>query len=415
MQLNNRYLLPLLLFVCLILPESVPAEKGIPAKVAIIPFEVFSATGQPGLGQEFADMLAAKLSLNPYIYLSKREEVLSVLTSSGKELNADSLQEISRLLGVNFVLFGSITRIGDHTSVDVQLYNNFPPREYAKSFAEGSETDRVIESLAGKLELTILDKSAFIPPSQRLKVQPAGTDMDDDFIFVLEAEEGDTVPAVAATDIPVPAVSPDNGSAGAPRLQESEISQAAGVKDAAVDEGSVSAESQISEAALVAADRPESDLPMDEKTGPKKKTKKTSKKRMFKIDSPVNINADSLEYDNSENRILFSGNVVARQGDIVMFADNMDVLYNASGDLKRISAFGSVKVTQGERIAIGKSIIFYNQDQKIVVTGNPRVWQGDNVIQGKKITVFLKEDRTVVEGGPGGRVNATIYPNKMKR
>ena len=132
----------------------------------------------------------------------------------------------------------------------------------------------------------------------------------------------------------------------------------------------------------------------------------------FKFDSPVNINADSLEYDNSANRILFNGNVVAQQGDIVMFADKMDVLYNDEGEIRTIASKGNVKVIQGERIATGDKIIFFKQEQKIVVTGNPRVWQGDNVIQGKKITVFLKEDRSVIEGGPDGRVNATIYPDK---
>jgi len=28
--------------------------------------------------------------------------------------------------------------------------------------------------------------------------------------------------------------------------------------------------------------------------------------------------------------------------------------------------------------------------------------------------VFLKEDRSVVEGGPESRVNATIYPEKIR-
>jgi lipopolysaccharide export system protein LptA len=69
-----------------------------------------------------------------------------------------------------------------------------------------------------------------------------------------------------------------------------------------------------------------------------------------------------------------------------------------------------VKITQGERIATGEKVTFFNAEQKMVLTGNPRVWQGDNVINGKKITVFLKEDRSLVEGGPENRVSATIYP-----
>lgn len=409
MQTINKYGLLLFLVLFLAWPETVLSQKGIPTKVAVIPFEVFSAAGQSGMGQEFADLLSGKLSLNPYIYLSDSAEVRSVMGSVGKELNADTLQEMSRLLGVNFILFGSITRIGEHTSVDVQLYNNFPPKDYAKSYAEGMDTDQIIEALAGKVELAILDKSAFIPPSQRIEIQRAEKEPDDDFIFTLEGDMGET--AVSKEPLPVAAAALTASESGPSESQQPPADQPAeafGRKATAVEKSPAQTEVQVSETPLAATDMPE---PVSSEPAEKKKK---SKKRTFKIDSPVNINADSLEYDNSENRILFAGNVVARQGDIVMFADNMDVLYDPSGNLKRISAFGSVKVTQGERIAIGQSIVFYNQDQKIVVTGNPRVWQGDNVIQGRKITVFLKEDRSVVEGGPEARVNATIYPAKVK-
>ncbi|MCK7467593.1 MAG: hypothetical protein MZU91_05340 [Desulfosudis oleivorans] len=40
----------------------------------------------------------------------------------------------------------------------------------------------------------------------------------------------------------------------------------------------------------------------------------------FTFDQPVSINADSLEYDNKNNSATFRGNVVVRQGEIVMFA-----------------------------------------------------------------------------------------------
>jgi lipopolysaccharide export system protein LptA len=55
-------------------------------------------------------------------------------------------------------------------------------------------------------------------------------------------------------------------------------------------------------------------------------------------------------------------------------------------------------------------VVFYNPEQKIVLTGNPRVWQGADVISGERITIFVKENRSIVEGSKDKRVSATIYP-----
>jgi lipopolysaccharide export system protein LptA len=100
---------------------------------------------------------------------------------------------------------------------------------------------------------------------------------------------------------------------------------------------------------------------------------------------------------------------------MVIFADSMRVTYEDKGKLKQIEALGGVKMIQGDRIATGDTIVFYNDQQKVVLTGNPRVWQGDNVINGEKITVFIKEERSIVEGSTANRVSATIVPKKKEQ
>jgi len=196
---------------------------------------------------------------------------------------------------------------------------------------------------------------------------------------------------------------------GDDKLEESELTRTA----SAETKEDVPASPNISEQSIPQDSGRSSAVP-----GQEKKKRGTD---AFTFDRPVNINADSLEYDNKSNSATFRGNVVARQGDIVMFADTIDVLYGEKnggqqdkGKLKQLSAVGNVKVIQGERIATGQKIIFYNDEQKIVATGNPRVWQGDNVIVGSKITAYLKEDRSVVEGTLQDRVSATIYPREKK-
>ncbi|MFC1591710.1 lipopolysaccharide transport periplasmic protein LptA, partial [Thermodesulfobacteriota bacterium] len=182
------------------------------------------------------------------------------------------------------------------------------------------------------------------------------------------------------------------------------------------DEPAAPAENDAEEAEEIPEDDFEDELEAESAAARSQpKDAKKSDRAFFTSDKPININADSMEYDNKKNKALFTGNVVARQGNIVMFANQMKVFYTEKGGLRRVYALGNVKVIQGERIATGQKIVFYNDEQKIVATGSPRIWQGDNVVHGNKITIFLKEDRSVVEGGPARRASATIYPKQKKK
>jgi lipopolysaccharide export system protein LptA len=382
--------------------ETVSAENGISVKLAVVPFDVYSAASESKLGKDFAVMLSDKLALNPYIYLSEIEDVQSVVKIDKSHFDSEQLKEIAKLLGANFVLFGSVTKIKDYHSIDVQLFNVFPPEEYSKAFVEGVDIEFMVESLALKIEADVLEKAEYIPLSQRINIKSKNdVKVDEDFIFAMENEIGEEKKMLPAEGKQVESnFLPETATDERPALEQTVEKEEITTENVQVNDSNISESEDASKKEVSAPEV--------------KNLKKKIGDSSFKFDSPVNINADSLEYDNSANRILFDGNVVARQGDIVMFADKMDVLYNDEGEIRTIASKGNVKVIQGERIATGDKIIFFKQEQKIIVTGNPRVWQGDNVIQGKKITVFLKEDRIVIEGGPDGRVNATIYPEKIK-
>ncbi len=48
----------------------------------------------------------------------------------------------------------------------------------------------------------------------------------------------------------------------------------------------------------------------------------------------MKITAESLEADNKKNTVTFKGNVVAKQGDMVIIADTMTVDYEKEGGIK---------------------------------------------------------------------------------
>jgi len=144
---------------------------------------------------------------------------------------------------------------------------------------------------------------------------------------------------------------------------------------------------------------------------------------------PIEIVSDRLDAYHREKLVVFSGNVVATQKNRVIQADRVLVYYKkndkkvaaqsrrgeTSDDLDRIEARGNVRVTQGEKIVTGDKAVFFNDEQKIIMTGNPVMREGSNVIKGDRIVVLLDENRGVVESSREKRVTATIYPEESKQ
>ena len=126
---------------------------------------------------------------------------------------------------------------------------------------------------------------------------------------------------------------------------------------------------------------------------------------------PVSIRASSLVAEQGLNRVVFSGDVVATQGDLVMYSDELLVLYSADRKtMDRAEATGSVRVVRGEQVATAEKAVYNSSAETIYLSGNPRVKQGESFLEGSEITIFLREQRSVVHGAEGGRVNAVFSP-----
>lgn len=133
-------------------------------------------------------------------------------------------------------------------------------------------------------------------------------------------------------------------------------------------------------------------------------------------DQPIDIRADRLEASDAKKQMRFLGNVVAKQGDLTIYAQEITLYYSdESGDVDRVEALRDVRIVQGVKVATGQKGVFYNREAKIVLTGSPRVNQGDDFISGEKITVFINEERSEVSGQDGGRVNAVFHPKGEKQ
>jgi lipopolysaccharide export system protein LptA len=162
---------------------------------------------------------------------------------------------------------------------------------------------------------------------------------------------------------------------------------------------------------------------------------------------PIQIDADKLEVFSKEQRAVYTGNVVAIQGDTTIKAPTMIVFYErqekgadakaadkpAGGEakpegegegggtqLKRVEAKGGVSVVSKDQVATGNEGVFDRAANKIILTGNVALSQGENITKGQKLVYDTETGIAVVESGaqagtPGGRVRGVFVPGNDEK
>lgn len=114
---------------------------------------------------------------------------------------------------------------------------------------------------------------------------------------------------------------------------------------------------------------------------------------------PIDITSSQLEANLKSHIVIFSGNVVAKQGNVVLYCNKLTAYYDEKGkNIMKIVSTGDVKITRKDMIATGSEAIFDNVDKLLTLSGSPRIWQTKNIIEGTKIIFYLGTDKVFVEG-----------------
>jgi lipopolysaccharide export system protein LptA len=138
---------------------------------------------------------------------------------------------------------------------------------------------------------------------------------------------------------------------------------------------------------------------------------------------PIHIEADRMVSMKTDNAVLFTGNVDARQGQMTIRAAEMTVYYLSNEEkakmpqseersLKKLFASGNVEIQNEGMTGTGDKMEYYEAERKMILIGNSKVWQDNNLVTGHTVVVYLDQGKSIVERGEkkGERVKAFFYP-----
>jgi lipopolysaccharide export system protein LptA len=118
--------------------------------------------------------------------------------------------------------------------------------------------------------------------------------------------------------------------------------------------------------------------------------------------APVDVGSERIEVQDRANRAIFSGNVVAVQGDLRMNSDRLTVIYANSGDntqIQRLEASGGVILRSPTETARGQFAIYDLGRRIVTMIGGVVLDQGANHVQGGRLVLDLDSHRAVMDGG----------------
>jgi TolB-like protein len=128
--------------------------------VVILPFSVHSAENIDYVRQGIGDMLSSRISVNEKIEVVSRDTVLTAMKDSdGKELTLADVYSLGKKLNADFVIWGSITKIGNSLSIDGKLVDIDAHKAALAIVTQCQSMDEVIPKItdfAQKIEAHIL-------------------------------------------------------------------------------------------------------------------------------------------------------------------------------------------------------------------------------------------------------------------
>jgi len=139
------------------------------------------------------------------------------------------------------------------------------------------------------------------------------------------------------------------------------------------------------------------------------------------VSGPVDVSADRIELQDRQDRVVMTGNVAIRQGNLNLQAARVTLAFTDAGrlELQRLDATGGVVVTRGNEVARGAVAVYDFNRKLITMSGGVALRRGADSLDGGRLVIDLRTGISSVDGRaggttgrPGGRVSGTFtVPN----
>ncbi len=126
-----------------------------PQKVALLPFKINSDKDLTFLKDGIFDMLSSRLSKEGEVEVLSRERINPVVEAEAKSgsINEAKARKIGKRLDADYVLFGSLTVLGESVSIDAKMVDISGGRPTMSFFDQGQDLGAVI----GKINMIAAD------------------------------------------------------------------------------------------------------------------------------------------------------------------------------------------------------------------------------------------------------------------
>ena len=104
---------------------------------------------------------------------------------------------------------------------------------------------------------------------------------------------------------------------------------------------------------------------------------------------PIEILADSMEWNKQLGQAIATGNAKAIQGETTIKANKIIAVLSEdnSQQIKELQAIGKVVFLKDKQLATGDQATYYINEDKVIITGNVELKRDGNIIKGEKLII----------------------------
>ena len=120
------------------------AKPQSPFKVAILPLTIHSPEDLSYMQEGLLDMLSSRVELNGRVVVLEKGPVKKALAESAGEMDSAAARNLGQALGADFVVFGSLTKLGDSASLDLKVVEVKGEKPAASVYIQARRMEEVI-------------------------------------------------------------------------------------------------------------------------------------------------------------------------------------------------------------------------------------------------------------------------------